>query len=102
MDEKLGQAWKEATAGLNRRDKQWLLEIQREWLKFGRDESAAEFERQGFSRQCAYALATKRQVYVLRGYGHNFALDKSNPEAAWADDYYEDELLRDLPPECEK
>lgn len=102
MDEKLGQTWKEAIAGLNKHDKQWLLEIQREWLKFGRDESASEFERQGYSRQCAYALATKRQIYILQGYGHNFALDKSNPEEAWADDYYEDELLKDLPAECGK
>lgn len=99
----LNHTWKEVSANIPRRYKKTLLGMQREWVRDGRDESAEEYLREGYSPACAYAIATVRWAKNLGVYEYNFNLSQEDQDNGGirADDFYwnEDE---DIPIECRK
>lgn len=102
-DAYLNQTWKRVSANIPKRYKKDLLGMQREWVKNGRDESAEEYLQEGYSRACAYAIATVRWAKNLGVYEYNFNLSQEDQDngRVRADDFYwnEDE---DIPIECRK
>lgn len=102
-DKLLNKTWKTVSKGLKGESKKHLLELQRSWLKSGRDEAAEEYELMGYTRDCAYAKATRKWVSNLEVFNHNAHLPMADKMAGrvLADDAYWDEDEEDIPPHCQ-
>ena len=92
-DKELSDTWKRVTANLMPADKKFLLADQRKWIKEERDAEAKELMERGFSKDCAYALVSRRRAGNLRVFEYNQNLSKEDQEAGRqrADDFYYDE-----------
>lgn len=101
-DQNLNKTWKSVNAHLNKSDKQTLLKMQREWVKKGRDEVAEEYMEMGYSKDCAYAKATRRWTKGLEVFEYNANLSQDALErgAIKADDAFWDEDDDEIPPHC--
>lgn len=98
----LNDTWKRVRASIKNEDKQYLLQIQKEWLKTGRDEEARAYMAMGYSKDCAYAKATRKWAKSLEVYQYNCNLSKEDQEAGRikADDAFWDEDDNDIPEHC--
>lgn len=101
-DKILNSTWKSVTSNISKKGKKDLLEMQREWLKEGRDESAREYMDMGYTRDCAYAKATRRWAKNLEVYAYNLSLSPSEYGRAKTDDAFWDEDDDDIPPHCQR
>lgn len=101
-DDALTQTWKETTRQLSPKDKKYLLQEQRQWLRSERDEEAQSLMRQGIRKDCAYAQAIRSRIASLRAFAYNSALSQEDKDAGRikADSFFEDET--ELPAECRK
>lgn len=101
-DKLLNETWKSVSHGLKKEDKKFLLNLQRQWLKDGRDADAEEYESMGYTRDCAYAKATRKWVSNLHVFNYNIHLSKADQDAgrAKADDAFWDEDDEEIPPHC--
>ncbi|MBQ1419817.1 MAG: hypothetical protein IIZ02_00120, partial [Desulfovibrio sp.] len=67
---------------------------QREWVSWGRDESAREFMATGLGRTSSYTRATIKRVHQLQAVEHNLKLsprDQERGRSVKADSFYETE-----------
>lgn len=92
-DKALLDAWKSAISNLKPEDKKFLLTQQREWIKNERDAEARELMERGFSKDCAYALVSRRRAGNLKVFKYNQNLSQEDQDAgrARSEDYYYDE-----------
>lgn len=101
-DQLLNITWKSVNASLNKSDKKHLLKLQREWVKEGRDEEAENYMEMGYTKDCAYAKATRKWVKDLEVFQYNANLSPESRErgAYKADGAFWDEDDENIPPHC--
>lgn len=101
-DDELTQTWKETTHYLSPKDKKYLLQEQRQWLRSERDEEAMSLMRQGIRKDCAYARAIRSRISSLRAFAYNASLSPEDKAAGniKADSFFDDDS--ELPQECMK
>lgn len=101
-DDALTQTWKETTRQLSPKDKKYLLQEQRQWLRSERDEEAQALMRQGIRKDCAYAQAIKSRISSLKAFAYNASLSPEDKAAGRikADSFFDDDS--ELPQECRK
>ncbi len=93
-DRELGAIWRRIMKLAKGSHRQNLLEDQREWVSWGRDESAREFMATGLVRTSAYTRATIKRVHQLQAVEHNLKLsprDQGRGRSVKADSFYETE-----------
>ena len=93
-DRELGALWKRIMKLARGSHRQNLLEDQREWVSWGRDESAREFMAAGLGRTSSYTRATIKRVHQLQAAEHNLKLsprDQERGRDVKADSFYETE-----------
>ena len=100
-DKLMNQTWKEVNANIPAADKKTLLKFQREWVKTGRDETAAEYMRDGYAKACAYAIATASWTKDLKVFEYNFNLSEEDQGRAKAEGAFWDPD-EDIPADCRK
>lgn len=101
-DSILNETWKKVNANIKSEDKKHLLDLQREWIKTGRDAEAQFYIKMGYTRPCAYAKATRKWAKSLEVYEYNSNLPPEDQEAGRfkADDAFWEEDDNNIPPEC--
>ena len=93
-DRELGAIWKRIMKLAKGEHRRSLLADQREWVSYGRDESAQEFMDVGLGRTFSYTRATIKRVHQLQAVEHNLMLsprDQAAGRGVKADSFYETE-----------
>ena len=93
-DRELGAIWKRIMKLAKGADRQNLLEDQRVWVSWGRDESAQAFMDAGLGRTFSYTRATIKRVHQLQAVEHNLMLsprDQAAGRGVKDDIFYETE-----------
>ena len=85
-DKKLSALWKQIRGKLDDDSKTYFINMQRKWVRSGRDESAREFMNVGLSKNAAYTRATIRRIHELQAVWHNLNLTKDEQENGLAKD----------------
>lgn len=90
-------------ANINKSDRKPLLDMQREWVKSGRDEAAESYMGMGYTKDCAYAKATRKWAKNLEVYEYNANLSQEAQERGSfkADDAFWDEDDENIRPHCQ-
>lgn len=101
-DEILNSTWKKVVNNVSGEDKKFLLSMQREWLKRGRDEAASLYMKMGYTMDCAYAKAARKWAKTLEVFEYNATLSQEDQAAgrAKADDAFWDENDDEIPEKC--
>ena len=94
-EQELARQWKQTYSATPEQDRKYLLEVQREWIKLGRDNLAQKFQAAGIDKVDAYTLATFRRVGALKVFEYNSNLAKNDQGMARPDDFYDDEMDRE-------
>lgn len=99
-DANLNATWKNYSKTIKKSDKPALVRMQKEWIKSGRDIDAREYMDMGYTRDCAYAKATRRWIKELDVFAYNSSLPPDRLGAAKTEGAFWDEDDSDIPPHC--
>lgn len=99
-DKILNTTWKQVNSNIDEGARKHLLQMQRDWLKSGRDDEARSYMKMGYNRDCAYAKATRKWAKTLEVFEYNANLPEDETGRAKADDAFWEENDDEIPPHC--